>query len=99
MAFGVIFNFASNTNVTKITPAASMVTQDWFINAVNFTQPIDLFILTGHNVPRGNASAATLNLVYQAVRKLRPDVPIQVFGGHSHIRDFVGKSRLSQETK
>lgn len=91
MAFGVLFNFAGNTNVTQITPASVMVTQDWFINAVQFSQPIDMFIVTGHNVPRGpgTVSSATLPLVYQAIRKLRPDIPIQVFGGHSHIRDFV----------
>jgi len=95
MAFGVLFNFASNTNVTLITPASTMVTQQWFIDAVLYSQPIDLFVLTGHNVPRGSASSATLRLVYQAIRKLRPDVPIQVFGGHSHIRDFVVYDKMA----
>lgn len=45
MALGVLYNFTGNSNVSRITPASQMVKQPWFLEAVNFTEPIDLFIL------------------------------------------------------
>jgi hypothetical protein len=27
-------------------------------------------------------------VLYNTIRELRPDIPIQAFGGHTHIRDF-----------
>ncbi|KAJ9645683.1 hypothetical protein H2199_002722 [Coniosporium tulheliwenetii] len=54
MAFGVLYNFTGNSNVSRITPASQMVKQPWFLEAVNFTEPIDLFILAGHNPARRN---------------------------------------------
>ncbi|KAF2397990.1 hypothetical protein EJ06DRAFT_480977 [Trichodelitschia bisporula] len=88
MAFGVLFDFTGNSNASRITMAANMVKQHWFAQAVNFTKPIDLFLVIGHNPPRDVASS-TIKIVYAAIRKIKPDTPIQVFGGHSHVRDFV----------
>ena len=64
-----------------------MITEQWFKDAVNYKQPIDLFLLIGHNPIR--RSGSTIPAVYQAIRQARPNVPIQVFGGHTHIRDFT----------
>lgn len=89
MAFGVLFDFTGNSNVSKVTKAAEMVKQDWFQKAVNYTKPIDLFVITGHNPVRTTVSSSTFGTVFSAIRKVRPDVPIQAFGGHTHIRDFV----------
>jgi 2',3'-cyclic-nucleotide 2'-phosphodiesterase (5'-nucleotidase family) len=89
MAFGVLFDFDGNSNVTRITKASDMVTQGWFLDAVNYKKPIDIFIVIGHNPIRTNGTLSTLELVYQKIRKSRPDIPIQIFGGHTHIRDFV----------
>lgn len=88
MTFGVLFDFTGNSNVSKITKAADMVQEQWFLNAVNYTQPIDLFLLIGHNPIRTTASGSTFGLLQSTIRTMRPDVPIQAFGGHSHIRDF-----------
>jgi 2',3'-cyclic-nucleotide 2'-phosphodiesterase (5'-nucleotidase family) len=88
MAFGVLYDFTGNSNVSRITKAASMVTQSWFTQAVNYSQPVDLFMVIGHNPIRTNVSSSTLGLVYQAIRKIKPNTPIQMFGGHTHIRDF-----------
>ncbi|KAF2103481.1 hypothetical protein NA57DRAFT_63997 [Rhizodiscina lignyota] len=88
MSFGVIFDFTGNSNASRITPASEMVQQSWFADAVNFDKPIDLYLVLGHNPVRVNDSASTMGTVYQAIRKYKPDAPIQVFGGHSHIRDF-----------
>jgi hypothetical protein len=89
MAFGVLFDFTGNSNVSKVIKAADMVKQPWFQQAVNYTKPIDLFVLTGHNPVRTTVSSSTFGTVFSAIRKVRPDVPIQAFGGHTHIRDFT----------
>jgi 2',3'-cyclic-nucleotide 2'-phosphodiesterase (5'-nucleotidase family) len=88
MAFGVIFDFKS-VNDTRVTKGADMVKQKWFIDAVNYEKPIDVFVVLGHNPIRSNSSPGTLELVFREIRKRKPDTPIQVFGGHTHIRDFI----------
>ncbi|KAL1880429.1 hypothetical protein Plec18167_003833 [Paecilomyces lecythidis] len=95
MAFGVLFDFTGNSNVSRVTKAEDMVKEQWFIDAVNYKEPIDLFIVTGHNPVRNNTGDSTFKLVYQSIRKMRPDVPIQGFGGHQHVRDFVVFDELS----
>lgn len=87
MAFGFLFDFTGNTNLTRVIPAKNSTQQQWFKDAVNFTQPIDMFVVLGHNPVRGSGS--TLTTVHDAIRSLRPRTPITVFGGHTHIRDFA----------
>ena len=89
MAFGVLYDFTGNTNATRVTKAATMVQQPWFLNAVKTTDPIDLFMVIGHNPARTTTGGSTFGTVYKAIRALRPDTPIQTFGGHTHIRDFA----------
>lgn len=88
MTFGVLFDFTGNSNVSKVTTAAVMVKQQWFIDAVNSTEPIDLFLVVGHNPIRSTDYGTTFPTVLSAIKAIRPNTPIQVFGGHSHIRDF-----------
>ncbi|TVY85403.1 Secreted protein [Lachnellula suecica] len=87
MTFGVLFDFTGNSNVSKITKAADLVKEQWFLDAINLPEPIDLFLLTGHNPIRGSGS--TFGLLHDTIRSMRPSIPIQAFGGHSHIRDFT----------
>ncbi|KAF1350342.1 hypothetical protein EJ07DRAFT_139268 [Lizonia empirigonia] len=89
MAFGVLFDFTGNSNVSKVIKAADLVKEQWFLAAVNYEKPIDLFVLTGHNPVRFNVSSSSFDTVFGAIRGQRPDVPIQGFGGHTHIRDFA----------
>lgn len=89
MAFGVLYDFTGNSNVSKVIKAAELVKESWFLDAVNYEDPIDLFVVTGHNPTRPTAGGSTFGTIYKAIRGLRPDTPIQWFGGHSHIRDFV----------
>ncbi|GJC83614.1 secreted protein ARB_01864 [Colletotrichum liriopes] len=89
MAFGVLFDFTGNSNASVVTKAATMVTQPWFLSAVNYTEPIDLFLVIGHNPVRQTQSSSTLKTVFDAIRAIRPDTPVQFFGGHTHIRDFA----------
>ena len=89
MAFGVLFDFQGNSNVSRVTTAQDMVKQAWFTDAVKYPEPIDLFVLVGHNPVRTKSSSSTWATVHGAIRGMRPDVPIQIFGGHEHIRDFA----------
>jgi 2',3'-cyclic-nucleotide 2'-phosphodiesterase (5'-nucleotidase family) len=95
MAFGVLFDFTGNSKVTKVTKTADLVKQKWFLDAVNFTKPIDLFVIIGHNPVRPGVSTSTFGTLYKTIRGIRPDIPIQAFGGHSHIRDFVVYDSMS----
>jgi hypothetical protein len=89
MAFGVLFNFTGNSNASRVIPAAEMVTQQWFQDALTCDEPVDLYLLIGHNPARPTVSSSTFATVYNAIRAKRPETPIQIFGGHNHIRDFA----------
>ena len=56
---------------------------------MNYKDPIDLFVVLGHNPPRPTVGGSTFGTIFNAIRSMRPNVPIQVFGGHTHVRDFV----------
>jgi hypothetical protein len=89
MSFGVLFDFTGNSNVSKVIPAKTLVQEKWFLDAINYKKPIDLFVVIGHNPVRTNVTSSTFGTLFSTIRNLRPDVPIQTFGGHTHIRDFV----------
>ncbi|CAK7230109.1 hypothetical protein SCUCBS95973_007459 [Sporothrix curviconia] len=89
MAFGVLYDFTGNTNVTKVITAKDMVRQPWFVDAIHTTDPVDLFLLIGHNIARPSTPGSTFQIVHHAIRAVHPTTPIQIFGGHSHIRDFA----------
>jgi hypothetical protein len=90
MAFGVILDATNNNkDMTRIQPAAEMIQEDWFKDAVN-RQDIDLFVLIGHNPvkPGIPKSESSFPLLMETLRKMRPEIPVQGFGGHTHRRDF-----------
>ncbi|KAI1391267.1 Metallo-dependent phosphatase-like protein [Hypoxylon trugodes] len=89
MAFGVLFDFTSNTNVSKVIPAETMVTQQWFLDALKCPEPVDLFVVIGHNPARPTDNISTFPTVFNAIRAAHPNTPIQFLGGHTHIRDFA----------
>ncbi|KAI1473468.1 Metallo-dependent phosphatase-like protein [Daldinia eschscholtzii] len=89
MAFGVLFDFTSNTNISKVIPAKTMVTQNWFLDAINYPEPVDIFVVLGHNPVRPTVKTSTFPIVLDAIRAVHPDTPIQFIGGHTHIRDFA----------
>ena len=86
MAFGVLFDFIGSSNVSKVIKAADLVKKQWFLNALHFQKPIDLFVVIGHNPPRRTAPTSSFGLLYDTIRQHRPKIPITVFGGHTHIR-------------
>jgi hypothetical protein len=89
MAFGVLFDFTGNSNATKITKAKDMVREDWFHHAVNYPEPIDMFVVIGHNPSGRPGKGSTFPIVFEAIRAAKPDTPITMLAGHEHTRDTV----------
>ncbi|KAI1139065.1 Metallo-dependent phosphatase-like protein [Hypoxylon sp. FL0543] len=89
LALGVLFDFTGNTNISKVIPAKTMVTQGWFLDALNSPKPVDIFVVLGHNPARPSVPASTFPVVFNAIRAVHPNTPIQFIGGHTHIRDFA----------
>ena len=87
MSFGIIYDdITRNTPWFNVTPAAKLVKETWFTEAVKEKpdRPIDLFVVIGHNPIDGKDS--TLKLIFDAIRGYRKTIPIQFFAGHSHRR-------------
>ncbi|KAI8607523.1 Metallo-dependent phosphatase-like protein, partial [Chytriomyces sp. MP71] len=93
-AFSFLFNgfiapkgTATNVIQTNVTDA---VQQQWFTAAL--VEKPDFFLLVGHIALRGNyvqTPAPEWTTAINAIRKVHPTVPIVVFGGHYHVRDFI----------
>jgi 2',3'-cyclic-nucleotide 2'-phosphodiesterase (5'-nucleotidase family) len=85
MAFAFIFNFTGNSNATVVTPVGDAVKQSWFQQQVKRTD-IDMFLVAGHITLRNSTE---WSLIYGAIRQHHPTTPINIFGGHRHVRDAV----------
>ena len=84
LAFGFLYDFtmgASNVAVQKIDDA---IQESWFQGAIR-DRDVDLFLVIGHVAVHSPEYTA----IYKAIRNQQWDVPIQFFGGHTHIRDFA----------
>jgi 2',3'-cyclic-nucleotide 2'-phosphodiesterase (5'-nucleotidase family) len=66
-----------------------MVKESWFTDALAGKQPVDMFVLFGHNPVRSTDQSSTFKVVFDAIRASHPKTPVQLLGGHSHIRDFA----------
>ncbi|KAJ4365974.1 hypothetical protein N0V95_000351 [Ascochyta clinopodiicola] len=83
LSFGFIFDFTGNANNTVVTPVEETVKQDWFKEALK-DKNLDLIVVFGHVDIRSAEYAA----LFSTIRAAHKDLPIQFFGGHSHIRDY-----------
>ena len=95
MAFGILYDFTGNSNVSKVIKTANLVKESWFLDAINYSEPIDLFLVIGHNPVRPSVSSSTFGTIYRTIRGARPNIPIQAFGGHTHVRDFAVYDTIS----
>jgi hypothetical protein len=86
-AFGFLFNFTGNYKNTRVKPVATVLEEDWFLDAIA-DMSVDLFLVVAHI----DARTLELQQIHDAIRAVRPETPIQLFAGHSHIRMH---SRLS----
>lgn len=83
LAFGFIFDFTGNDNNTFVIPVEETVKADWFTDALKDSE-LDLILVYGHVDIR----STEYELLYKTIRSAQWDIPIQFFGGHSHIRDY-----------
>jgi hypothetical protein len=83
LAFGFIFDFTGNANNTVIHTVQDTVKEEWFKAAIR-DEELDLIIVFGHVDVRSHEYAT----IYSTIRAVQPSLPIQIFGGHSHIRDY-----------
>ncbi|GAD95787.1 Ser/Thr protein phosphatase family [Paecilomyces variotii No. 5] len=84
VAFGFLFDFTGNANNTVVQPVEETVKEDWFQEAIR-DKEVDLFLVAGHVPVRSKEYLA----IFKEIRNIRWDTPIQFFGGHFHIRDYV----------
>lgn len=87
LSFGFLFDFRRFNNGTKVTPLREVVdNESWFSEALQNYEP-DIIVVVGHiPVLRDWSELAYL---HRHIRKFHKHIPIQYFGGHSHIRDFI----------
>lgn len=83
LAFGFIFDFTGNANNTVVTRVEDTIKEDWFKEALK-DKHLDLIVVFGHVDIRSPEYAA----LFSTIRAAHKDLPIQFFGGHSHIRDY-----------
>ena len=84
LAFGFLFDFRANANNTVVQPVEQTIQEEWFQKAIR-DREVDLFLVAGH----ASLRSPEFDLIFKAIRSQQWDVPIQFFGGHTHIRDFA----------
>lgn len=89
LAFSFLFDFNRANPNTKVIPIETAITETWFQSILShFPQnEVDVIVVAGHLPVDKNWSE--MQLLHSALRAHYPDIPIQYFGGHSHIRDFT----------
>ena len=83
LAFGFLFDFTGNANNTFVQPVEETIKEAWFQEAIR--EDVDLFVVIGHVDLRSPEYKA----IYTAIRSQQWKKPVQFFGGHSHIRNFM----------
>lgn len=83
LSFGFLYNFTLNYNNTRVTTVETTIKQQWFQDAIN-DNDVDLFVVIGHAGVRSDEFAA----IFNAIRAVHPNILIQFFGGHVHVRDY-----------
>lgn len=84
LAFGFLYDFTGNANNTIVQKVEETIKEKWFQRAIR-DREVDLFLVIGHVSLRSPEFAE----VYRAIRQQNWDIPIQFFGGHTHIRDYA----------
>lgn len=84
LAFGFIFDFTKNAKNTFVQRVSETIKEKWFQDAIR-DREVDLFLVAGH-VPLPSEEFKAL---FKAIRGVQWDVPIQFFGGHTHVRDYI----------
>ena len=73
-----------NANNTIVQPVEQTIQEKWFQQAIR-DREVYLFLVAG-NIP---LRSPEFDLIFKSIRSQQWDVPIQLFGGHTHIRDYA----------
>ncbi|CAH6720907.1 uncharacterized protein CLIB1444_04S10616 [[Candida] jaroonii] len=89
LSFGFLFNFNRNNQNTKVTAIEEVLKTDWFKDIMDKfpEKDLDYVVIIGH-IPITH-QWKELQVLHKFLRSYYPNIVIQYFGGHSHIRDFV----------
>ncbi|KAF9964740.1 hypothetical protein BGZ73_001732, partial [Actinomortierella ambigua] len=83
LAYGFLYNFKGNGNMTVVEKVEDTITQPWFQKSLK--EDSDMIVVVGHTAIRFSETLAVVN----AIRKVHPAKPLVVLGGHLHQRDYV----------
>lgn len=78
LAYGFIFDFTGNGNMTVVNKVENEINKDWFNASLKKYKP-NVIALIGHIGLHFNEFKITM----EAIRKVYPTVPIAVMGGHT----------------
>ncbi|KAI5803392.1 Metallo-dependent phosphatase-like protein [Peziza echinospora] len=84
-AFAFLFDFKGAYKNTVVQEVEDAIKEDWFQNAIRDTD-VDLFVIIGHTPVRDSPEFPA---ILEVIRAIHPTIPVQFFGGHTHIRDFT----------
>ncbi|EEB07493.1 phosphoprotein phosphatase [Schizosaccharomyces japonicus yFS275] len=85
LVLGFLFDFTGNSNATVITKVEDTIQTEWYQHQIR-RQDVDLFLVLGH-IPIRDWNE--WKAIHASIRAVHPNTPIQIFGGHSHVRDFT----------
>ena len=84
LAMGFLFDFHNAARNIVVQDVEDTIKEDWFQDAIR-DRDIDLFLIIGHVA----IHSPEFDAIYKAIRGQQWDVPVQFFGGHTHIRDYA----------
>eukprot|EP00128_Syssomonas_multiformis_P005297 Colp12_sorted_trinity150504_noHs@5837 len=82
LVFGFIFNFAEAAKVVSITNVEDSLKEEYFTEAMKLDADVVFAIM--HAAP----DQEECKMIYQALRASKPNTPLILLTGHSHIVDF-----------
>lgn len=88
LAFGFLYNFENNCEMTVVEKVEIVVQQDWFLKVLHQAKNdhmVDAILVLAHM----DCVDPLVNVILQAIRNVMgTDMPIQFITGHSHRRAF-----------
>jgi 2',3'-cyclic-nucleotide 2'-phosphodiesterase (5'-nucleotidase family) len=90
LALSFLFDFRRFNSKTRVTQVCQVLQQSWFDEILNSysEKDLDYIIVYGH-IPVTDPEQEELLSLHIHLRRRYPNLVIQYFGGHSHIRDFA----------
>ncbi|EDO15704.1 hypothetical protein Kpol_1000p16 [Vanderwaltozyma polyspora DSM 70294] len=91
LAMSFLFNYVTYNPRAKVTPALKELQEKAWFQQVLKSYPessIDMIVVFGH-MPVTDVQNREINNLHAFLREHYPNIVIQYFGGHSHIRDFT----------